>query len=302
MSEPSAHLSLAVLASSSSGNASVLRVVDRAGRLHYFALDAGLSPKRTLAAYGSLGVQGQHVAGVLVTHLDADHWHAGWLAAMPDQARVHLHSRHLSRAERLGVTYLRTNVLPVDETGKPGHAFGTFDLCEGVRVRWILNDHDDHGSVSYRVDHCSGASVGFVTDLGVVSAGLVQLMRGVSVLAVESNYCPRMQQASTRPAFLKERIMGGRGHLSNEQSAAFVRAVQPRDALALLHLSRECNTPETVLVHHQHDVATYVTSPDSGTPWLDATSRSSDHDESKMDEQPVVAVRTFSGQGMLFRP
>jgi hypothetical protein len=47
----------------------------------------------------------------------------------------------------------------------------------------------------------------------------------LDLLAIESNYDPKMQVESPRPWFLKQRIMGGRGHLSNEQAFAAVRAV-----------------------------------------------------------------------------
>lgn len=291
-----ASLSLAVLASSSAGNASVVRGVDAQGVPFVFALDAGLSPKRTRASYEQLGIAMDQVQGVLLTHLDADHWHAGWLAALPDRTTLHLHARQLSRGERMGVTYLRTQLLAGEERDRPGHGKGQFDLAPGVRVRWMLNDHDDHGSVAFRIDRCCGRSVGYVTDLGNVSRQLVSLMQGVSVLAVESNYCPHMQAVSTRPAFLKERIMGGRGHLSNEQSAAFVRAVSPRDGVVLLHLSEECNRPEVALEHHQHAVTTHVASPVACSPWLDA----SPCDVVMVRTEAFAQQRSVAGQGLLF--
>jgi phosphoribosyl 1,2-cyclic phosphodiesterase len=58
-----------------------------------------------------------------------------------------------------------------------------------------------------------------------------------------------MQLASNRPGFLKDRIMGGKGHLSNEECIDAVRAIAwPREPehVVLLHLSRECNCPDLV--------------------------------------------------------
>ena len=68
-------------------------------------------------------------------------------------------------------------------------------------------------------------------------------------LALESNYDRRMQEESGRPVFLKRRIMGGMGHLSNEQAIETVREIERRSWLshiALLHLSEECNCPRHV--------------------------------------------------------
>jgi len=102
--------------------------------------------------------------------------------------------------------------------------------------------------VSFRLESDAG-SVGFATDIGRVSDGLVDLLRGVDLLAIESNYDRGMQLDSARPKFLKDRIMGGRGHLSNEECVEAVRAIAFPDEPAqvvLIHLSRECNHPEVV--------------------------------------------------------
>ena len=75
----------------------------------------------------------------------------------------------------------------------------------------------------------------------------------VDVLAIESNYDPEMEMNSSRPWFLKKRIMGGKGHLSNEQAFAAVRSILDRcqadcralpQHIVLLHRSRECNCPK----------------------------------------------------------
>jgi hypothetical protein len=96
----------------------------------------------------------------------------------------------------------------------------------------------------------------------------------VDVLAVESNYCPRMQLASNRPQFLKDRIMGGAGHLSNQQSARLVRQVSPASHVVLLHLSLLCNTPKVALQAHDwtQDAdapACTVANWDAPTAWID---------------------------------
>jgi phosphoribosyl 1,2-cyclic phosphodiesterase len=74
----------------------------------------------------------------------------------------------------------------------------------------------------------------------------------LDILAIESNYDPAMQHASDRPYFLKRRIMGGAGHLSNQQALDAVKLILSRHESAatplpshivLLHRSRQCNCP-----------------------------------------------------------
>ena len=81
---------------------------------------------------------------------------------------------------------------------------------------------------------------------------LVEQFCDLDVLAIESNYDPKMQRDSGRPWFLQRRITGGRGHLSNEQALAAVRRIFARCESAgrrlpahvvLLHRSRQCNCP-----------------------------------------------------------
>lgn len=129
-----------------------------------------------------------------------------------------------------------------------------------------------------------GGSIGFATDLGRVTPELVKLFKGdgsgggaveggvrggVDVLAIESNYCPRMQAASGRPGFLIERITGGRGHLSNHQAAEAIRAIEPREHVVLLHLSRQCNDVGLVAsLHEGSDYHVTISSQDVPTRWV----------------------------------
>ena len=128
-----------------------------------------------------------------------------------------------------------------------------------------------------------GGRVGYATDLGRVTDELVERFDGVGVLAIESNYDRRMQLESPRPAFLKGRIMGGRGHLSNDQALDAVRRVldrcgatgsRPPQHVVLLHRSRQCNCPELLRRHFSRDARIaprlVLAEQHTRTPWLAA--------------------------------
>lgn len=230
-------VSLCVLASSSSGNCSVL--VRGEGDLRRAVLiDCGLSPRKTRRLLFDLGLSLEHIDDVLVTHFDWDHFHKGWLRALPAHARLHLHRRHRRDAEAIG---------PLPKSARLFE--DAFELPCGLWVLPSLHSHDDTGVVAYRIEG-EGRSLGYATDIGRVTDELIGAMRGVDVLAIESNYCPKMQIESDRPWVLKKRIMGGSGHLSNEQCREAVGAIRPRDHTVLLHLSRQCNTPERAASFH----------------------------------------------------
>lgn len=249
-----AGVSLCVLASGSSGNCSVLvaRAAPTAPR-RVVLLDAGLSPRRTAALLLERGIRPDEVDDIVFTHLDSDHCHPGWPTAIRPggwRARLRIHRRHLGRAERCGLLRARTE--PFEDA---------LDIDDRLTAEVGLESHDDLGVAAFRFiardEHGAEAHLGYATDLGRVTDNLLDLLAGVDTLAIESNYCPDLQHASDRPAFLKRRIMGGSGHLSNDESAQAARAIAPRQNLVLLHLSRQCNTPERALAAHArpHDQA-----------------------------------------------
>ncbi len=266
---------LCVLASGSGGNCSVLLREDGRGR-HATLIDAGLSPRRTRAALSRLGLALEDVRDLILTHLDGDHWCESWAGLLPEHVTVRLHRRHLGRAARLGMLTRRTE--PFAEA---------FVLQDGVRVAPLLVSHDDLGVAAFRFEGPGGGSLGFATDVGRATGPLIEHLRGVDVLAIESNYCPVLQLASPRPAFLKQRIMGGSGHLSNEQSARAVREIGPREHVVLLHLSRQCNRPElAALAHAEPGCALTISDQHAATAWIWIP---------REERAPVAATRARAG-------
>jgi phosphoribosyl 1,2-cyclic phosphodiesterase len=132
-----------------------------------------------------------------------------------------------------------------------------FQVCTtggGMEVLPIHLPHDLKGTIGFVVSSSAGR-IGYATDLGRVPGELIDHFSdrgGVDLLAIESNYDPVMQYGSSRPAFLKQRIMGGKGHLSNEQAFTAVRQITARSGggrpgkIVLLHRSSRCNCPTIV--------------------------------------------------------
>ncbi|MGE3107280.1 MAG: MBL fold metallo-hydrolase [Phycisphaerales bacterium] len=266
-------MSLCVMASGSSGNSSVV-VFDHAGFRRACLIDLGVSPKRTWRLLAELGIEPHQVDDAIITHLDSDHFHPGWLAggtnrrgAMPAHVRVRLHAGHARRLARDRAVFPAARVMPFDRE---------FVLQSGARVRPQLLSHDAEGVTAMRIDApaaLGAGSLGFATDLGRVTPALVDLFRAapdaVDVLAIESNYCPRLQAESGRPVFLIHRITGGHGHLSNQEAIDAIRAIEPREHVVLLHLSRECNrVPLVATMHEGADYHLTIAAHELPTRWI----------------------------------
>ncbi|MEZ6243643.1 MAG: MBL fold metallo-hydrolase [Phycisphaerales bacterium] len=252
---------LCVLASGSRGNCSLL-VTRVGGQTRAMLIDAGLSPRLTRRLLGGAGIEPHQLDDIVVTHLDSDHFHSGWVPALsrrvgPLRARLRMHSRHAwsVRQAHPGLECLE--------------AFEDAFEMGGSRVDVTLLPHDELGVAAFRFEFERARSLGYATDLGRPTRELGEALARVGTLALESNYCPELQLASRRPAYLKRRIMGGRGHLSNQQCAELVGWISPASQVVLLHLSQECNTPERAAA--PHDGAAYtltVSSQSHATPWI----------------------------------
>ena len=225
---------ICVLGSSSRGNATAVSF-DDSGK--FVLIDAGLTPRRVRAALVAAGAAAHchTLRAIFLTHLDRDHWSLSWVRQLQrSPVPVIVRRAHAELALSMGVP--AACLRPMESA---------FSLGSTAEVRLIAVPHDDVGSTAFRFD-CENAHIGHATDLGAVSDELLDGFAGLDILSIESNYDEEMQRNSPRPYFLKQRIMGGRGHLSNTQAVDAVRALTATGSvrhLILLHLSQECNCP-----------------------------------------------------------
>jgi len=209
--------------------------------------DAGLTGVKTQERLEEVGVDIRSIHGVLISHDHADHVKGAgvlqrkfdlpiWITRKTREAavrqvakqNVHLESPRLFRAgERL---CFNNNVMV--ETLPTPH-----DAADGVG--FIIDD----GSIRF----------GILTDLGHVFPELERVFPTLDGVLIESNYDPRMlNENENYPTWLKNRIRGQNGHLSNHDTASLIKKAGTRLRVACLgHLSQENNTPELALEPYQ---------------------------------------------------
>lgn len=219
------------LASGSSGNC--LLVSD--GATHIL-VDAGISCRRITTALKALGVAPETLAAVLVTHEHTDH--IAGLATMTKQLSVPVYA---SRGTGRQLCYRIPFLEEVLHTFTPGECFPV----GGMEVETFPTPHDAAESNGYALTAC-GRKAAVVTDLGHVTEEVRRGVRGAELLVAEANHDVEWLQSGSYPYFLKSRILGDRGHLSNEAGAELVwqSVEEGAHTVVLAHLSQENNTPQ----------------------------------------------------------
>lgn len=121
------------------------------------------------------------------------------------------------------------------------------EAINGLSITAFPKEHDAIEPVSFTIAG-NGVTVGVFTDLGIACNNLHHHFKQCHAAFLEANYDRSMLMNGRYPIHLKNRISGGKGHLSNEQALEVFLAHRPSfmSHLLLAHLSKENNHPGLV--------------------------------------------------------
>jgi phosphoribosyl 1,2-cyclic phosphodiesterase len=126
-----------------------------------------------------------------------------------------------------------------------------------VLVHAISTPHDGVDGSAFVIE-AGTKRLGVLTDLGHVFKDLLHIVSSLDAVFLESNYDPTMLAAGPYPAYLKQRIKGPQGHLSNREAAELLcRAAESKRLqwACLAHLSEQNNHPDIALKTHREVTA-----------------------------------------------
>ena len=126
-------------------------------------------------------------------------------------------------------------------------AAGTRFCVGDIDVQSFTTPHDAIDPVGFTITS-QGVKLGIVTDLGYIPESIKFHLRGVNVLLIESNHDLDMLKDGPYPWSVRQRIMGKKGHLSNDATCHFIRHHLDTSAHTLIlgHLSEHTNHPARV--------------------------------------------------------
>lgn len=225
---------LCSIASGSSGNC-----IYAGSDSTHILVDVGISGKRTEAGLKELDLSVRDIDGIFITHEHTDH-----IAGLGV----------LSRKYEIPIYATKGTIAAIQKTssvGKiPEELFHPIQADEKIIIKDLVCNpmrisHDAAEPVAYRISH-GKKKVGIITDLGNYNDYTVESLKGMDALLLEANHDVNMLQVGPYPYYLKQRILGDRGHLSNERAGQLLSHLlhDKLQAVVLGHLSKENNLPE----------------------------------------------------------
>ena len=199
-------MNLCSIASGSSGNC-IYTGTDKAGIL----IDAGISAKRIEQGLASIDRNIKEIKGIFVSHEHSDH-----IKGLGVLARKH-HIPIYGTKGTLEAVKNTSSLGVIDEDLYRVIQAEEDVIIDDLVIKPFRISHDAAEPVAYRME-CGTKSAAVATDLGFYNQTVVDKLQKLDVLLLESNHDIHMLQVGSYPYQLKRRILGDRGHLSNESA------------------------------------------------------------------------------------
>lgn len=199
-------------------------------------VDAGLSRREITKRLAAIGEDLKQLSAILITHEHSDH-----ICGLIATAKALQIPIYLTGPTAQAIDWKECS--PRLECFQAGYSFpvGDFDVSSFT----IPHDAVDPVGFTFRAH---GIKVGIATDLGYMPDSIKMHLRGTDLMLLESNHDLEMLKVGPYPWSVKQRVMGRRGHLSNEVVGDFICNDLDGSVSTLIlgHLSEHNNHPELV--------------------------------------------------------
>ena len=205
----------------------------------HILIDAGISNKRIEQGLGEIGVTGKELSAIVITHEHSDH--VKGLGILARKYGIPIYGPKETLDEIAGMKSL--GKYP-KELFQPVQADVDFTVGD-MNILPFHIDHDAVNPVGYRI-HNGKKSVAVATDMGHFDQYIIEHLQNLDAILLESNHDVNMLETGPYPYYLKRRILGDHGHLSNENAGRLLNFIVHDNMkhIVLGHLSKENNYAE----------------------------------------------------------
>ncbi len=225
-------LSFCSFSSGSSGNCYLIKSQKTA-----VLVDAGISGKKIFEGLTMTGTPKEQLAALLITHEHTDH---------TKSIRTVMNREKTWKAYANAKTWSQIKCKICEEQKRVFETGDTFPIGD-IQVKTFRVSHDAAEPVGFTFSS-GGKQISIVTDTGCMSEDIISEIKDADILILEANHDVDMLKLGKYPWFLKQRVLGEKGHLSNVAAGeTILRLLSESDKerfVLLAHLSRENNFPE----------------------------------------------------------
>lgn len=222
------------IASGSSGNC-IYVGTEESGIL----IDVGISMKKIREGLEAQNLSLEGIRAILITHEHTDH--ISGLGPVLRKVPIPVYAT----AETIYAIWEKSNMNNISQDLFHSIEPECSMEIQDMDIMPVPISHDAANPVCYTVK-AEGRKLGVATDMGCYSSALVDHLKDCDSLLLEANHDINLLQVGSYPYALKMRILGERGHLSNDASARLIQEVlhPGLQHVVLGHLSKENNFPE----------------------------------------------------------
>ncbi|ROO27651.1 beta-lactamase [Salinisphaera orenii MK-B5] len=228
MNDGAGAMRFALLGSGSKGNA---LVVEYAGTR--VLIDCGFSAREIVRRLARLDLVPADIDAVVITHEHDDHWRGVSRFSRAHGVPVWLTPGTLAAR--------RASELAAIELYSPHEPFAIGD----IELFPYPVPHDAREPAQLVVGN-GDKRLGVLADIGHATPHVREMIDGCDGLVLECNHDPQLLAAGPYPAYLKARVAGRLGHLSNAQAAELLAGIDASalQQLVVAHISESNNRPE----------------------------------------------------------
>ncbi|MDO5292451.1 MAG: MBL fold metallo-hydrolase [bacterium] len=215
-------------------------------------IDAGISGKKVIEGLSSMDINPEKLNGLLITHEHSDHIKGVGVLARKYNVPIYATAETINAMLRSSsIGRIKEELLNVID---PDISF----MVNDIQVNPFSISHDASNPVGYTFEQ-DGKKIGLATDLGKYDDYIIKQLTGCNAILIEANHDINMLQVGAYPYILKRRILGDRGHLSNDNSGKLLCSIHHEGLkhIVLGHLSKDNNYPELAFETVKYELQQY---------------------------------------------